>query len=176
MHCFGSFHDKFVCGGWLGSPLESLFSINLIALRGFVSAAVASWTLRHLCFEKHLVDAMNQEITAIEKNQTWELDDLPRNKARIAVKWVYKTKLNEKGEVEKHKARLVAKGFSQQFGVNYGETFAPVARLDTVRTILSTGAQHKQKVYQLDVKSAFLSDILQKEVYVEKPPHFEVLG
>ena len=119
---------------------------------------------------------MNEEIIAIEKNQTWELVDLPRNKTRIVVKWVYKTKLNEKGESEKHNTRLVAKGFSQQFCVDYGETFAPVARLDTVRTILSTGAQHKWKIYQLDVKSTFLNGILQEEVYVEKPPGFEVLG
>ena len=100
--------------------------------------------------EKHWVEAMNQELAAIEKNQTWELADLPRDKTKIGVKWVYKTKLNEKGKVEKHKARLVAKGFSQQFGVDYGETFAPVARLDTVRTILSIAAQHKWKVYHLD--------------------------
>ena len=63
--------------------------------------------------EKHWVDAMNQEIAAIEKSQTCEFVDLPRDKAKIGVKWVYKTKLNEKGEIEKHKARLVAKGFSQ---------------------------------------------------------------
>ena len=116
------------------------------------------------------------EIAAIEKNQTWELADLPRDKTKIGVKWVYKTKLNEKWKIEKHKARLVAKGFSQQFGVDYGETFAPVARLDTVKTILSTTAQHKWKVYQFDVKSAFLNGILQEEVYVEQPLGFEVPG
>jgi len=59
--------------------------------------------------EKHCVDAINQEIVSIEKNQTWELADLPRDKMKIGVKWVYKTKLNEKGEIEKHKARLVSK-------------------------------------------------------------------
>jgi hypothetical protein len=77
------------------------------------------------------------------------------DKSNIGVKWVYKTKLNEKGKIEKHKARLVAKGFSQQPGIDYGETFAPVARLDTVRTILATAAQNKWKVFQLDVKSTF---------------------
>jgi len=126
--------------------------------------------------EKHWIEAMNQEIVVIEKNMTWELANLPRDKTRTSVKWVYKTKLNEKGEIEKHKARLVAKGFSQHFGVDYGETFAPVARLDTVKTILSIVAQHKCKVYQLDVKFSFLNDILQEEVYVEKPPSFEALG
>ena len=91
--------------------------------------------------EKHWVEAMNQKIASIEKNQTWELVDLPRDKTKIGVKWVYKTKLNEKVKIEKHKASLVAKGFSQQFGVDYGETFAPVERLDIVRTILVIAAQ-----------------------------------
>jgi hypothetical protein len=85
--------------------------------------------------QKVWVDAMNNEIEAIERNNTWDLVDLPADKIFISVKWVYKTKLNEKGEIEKHKARLVARGFSQQLGIDYGETFAPVARLDTVRFV-----------------------------------------
>ena len=131
--------------------------------------------------EKNWLDAMNQEIAAIEKNHTWELIDLPKDKTRIGVKWVYKPKLNEKGKNEKHKAMLVSKGFSQQFGVkyfgvDYSETFALVARLDTIKTILSIAAQHKWKVYQLDVKSAFLNGIFQEEFYVDQPPGFEVSG
>jgi hypothetical protein len=102
--------------------------------------------------EPHWVQAMNQEIDSIEKNKTWDLIDLPRHKKSIGVKWVYKTKLNEKGQIEKHKARLVAKGFSQQPGIDYGETFSPVARLNTVRTLLAIASQHKWQVYQMDVK------------------------
>jgi hypothetical protein len=71
---------------------------------------------------------------------------------------------------------LVAKGFSQQPGIDYGETFSPVARLDTVRTILATTTQNKWQVFQLDVKSSFLNGILQEEVYVDQPPGFEVKG
>ena len=75
---------------------------------------------------------MNNEIDAIERNQTWDLVDLLDDKNSIGVKWVLKTKLNERGEVDKHKAILVAKGFSQQPGIDYGETFASVTRIDTV--------------------------------------------
>jgi hypothetical protein len=70
----------------------------------------------------------------------------------IGVKWVYKTKYNVDGKVEKHKARLVAKGFTQQPGIDYNETFALVARLDTIRMVLSIAAQNNWKVYQMDIK------------------------
>jgi hypothetical protein len=117
--------------------------------------------------EPHWVQAMNQEIDYIEKNKTWDLFDMPRQNKSIGVKWVYKTKLNEKGKIEKHKARIVSKGFSQQPGIDYGETFSPVARLDSVRTLLAIVAQQKWKVYQMDVKSAFLNGVLEEEVYVD---------
>ena len=103
---------------------------------------------------------MNNEIDSIERNQTWDLVDLPHDKNSIGVKWVFKTKLNERGEVDKHKARLVAKGFSQQPGIDYGETFAPVARIDKVRIVLAIVAQKKWPIYQMDVKSAFLNGVL----------------
>jgi hypothetical protein len=124
--------------------------------------------------EPHWVQAMNQEIDSIEKNKTWDLVDFPRHKKSIGVKWVYKTTLNEKGQIEKHNAKLLAKGFSQQLGTDYGETFAPVARIDTIRTLLAIAAQHKWQVYQMDVKSAFLNGFLEEEVYVDQPPGFEV--
>ena len=81
--------------------------------------------------------AINSEIEAIERNNTWQLTELPIRSRVIGVKWVYKTKLNEKGEVDKYKARLVAKGYNQQYGVDYAEVFVPVARLDTIRVVIS---------------------------------------
>lgn len=75
---------------------------------------------------------MNEEITSIERNNTWELIDLPEGQKSIGVKWVYKTKLKEKGDVQKYKARFVAKGYKQEFGIDYSEVFAPVARHDTI--------------------------------------------
>ena len=90
----------------------------------------------------------------------------------IGVKWVYRTKLNVDGCINKHKARLVVKGYAQVFGVDYSETFAPIARLDTIRLLLAVATQKNWKVYQLDVKSTFLNGFLQEEIYVEKPLGF----
>ncbi|KAM1099314.1 hypothetical protein TB2_005809 [Malus domestica] len=98
----------------------------------------------------------------------------PTEKPVIGVKWVYKTKLNLDGSVLKNKARLVAKGYAQKPGLDYNETYAPVARLDTIRTLIALAAQKSWKLYQLDVKSAFLNGVLQEEVYVEQPEGFAV--
>jgi hypothetical protein len=111
-----------------------------------------------------------------KKNDTWDLVDLHKEKECIGVKWFYKTKYKENGEVDKYKARLVAKGFAQEYGVDYNETFSPVARLDTIRMVLAIAAQHNWKVYQMDVKSAFLNGYLEEEVYVQQPPRYEVKG
>ena len=113
--------------------------------------------------------AMEAELESIEKNGTWILTELPTGAKKIGVKWVYKTKLNEKGEVDKFKARLVAKGYAQRQGVDYDEVFAPVARWDTIRMILALAAQEDWVIYQLDVKSAFLHGELSENVYVEQP-------
>ncbi|CAJ2639360.1 unnamed protein product [Trifolium pratense] len=120
--------------------------------------------------------AMDEEIQAIKKNETWELVSLPKGHKAIDVKWVYKAKKNSKGEVERYKARLVAKGYSQRAGIDYDEVFAPVARLETVRLIISLAAQNKWKIHQMDVKSAFLNGVLDEEVYIEQPQGYEVKG
>ncbi|GAU13723.1 hypothetical protein TSUD_348270 [Trifolium subterraneum] len=116
--------------------------------------------------------AMDQEIESIERNDTWELVTLPREAKRIGVKWIFKTKYNENGEIEKYKARLVAKGYSQQHGIDFNEVFAPVARWDTIRTILAVAASQGWFVYQFDVKSAFLHGELQENVYIDQPPGY----
>ncbi|CAL2248615.1 unnamed protein product [Prunus armeniaca] len=120
--------------------------------------------------------AMKDELNMIEKNDTWELVDRPMDKPVIGVKWVFKTKLNLDGSVQKNKARLVAKGYSQKPGVYYNETFAPVAKLDTIRTLIALAAQKSWQLYQLDVKSAFLNGVLEEEVYVDQPEGFLIKG
>ncbi|KZV14496.1 hypothetical protein F511_42924 [Dorcoceras hygrometricum] len=112
----------------------------------------------------------------IEKNKTWELVDRPKNRKIIGVKWVYRTKLNADGSINKFKARLVVKGYAQIFGVDYSDTFAPVARLDTIRLLLAVAAQKNWKVHQLDVKSAFLNGFLQEEIYVEQSEGYKKEG
>jgi hypothetical protein len=120
--------------------------------------------------------AMKCEINSIEKNQTWELMDLPVGAKTIGVKWIFKTKLNETGEVDKYKARLVAKGYSQQHGIDFTEVFAPVARMDTIRMIVALAACRGWDIFQLDVKSAFLHGELSENVYVEQPKGFVKKG
>nr|GFB90050.1 retrovirus-related Pol polyprotein from transposon TNT 1-94 [Tanacetum cinerariifolium] len=96
-------------------------------------------------------------------------EDLPHGAKKVGVKWVYKTKYNENGEVEKYKARLVAKGYSQTCGIDYTEVFAPVACLETVRLVISLAAQNDWVLFQLDVKSAFLHGELSEEVFIDQP-------
>ncbi|KZV39334.1 retrovirus-related Pol polyprotein from transposon TNT 1-94 [Dorcoceras hygrometricum] len=120
--------------------------------------------------------AMDSEISSIENNQTWELMDLPIGAKTIGVKWIYKTKLNERGEIDKHKARLVAKGYSQKQGIDFTEVFAPVARMDTVRMIVALAACRGWDIFQLDVKFAFLHGILSEDVYIEQPKGYVKKG
>lgn len=86
---------------------------------------------------------MDEEIKAIEKNNTWQVVSLPKGAQTIGVKWIYKAKKNVKGKIERYKARLVAKGYSQQYGIDYDEVFAPVARLETIKLIISFASQNK---------------------------------
>ncbi|KAL3519542.1 hypothetical protein ACH5RR_017691 [Cinchona calisaya] len=120
--------------------------------------------------------AMGDELFMIEKNKTWELVDKPQDMKVIGVKWVFRTKLNADGSINKKKARLVVKGYAQIFGVDYFDTFAPVSRLDTIRLLFALSAQLGWKVHQMDVKSAFLNGILEEEIYVEQPEGVVVEG
>ena len=113
-------------------------------------------------------NAMKEEIEQIEKNKTWTLVPRPVDKNVIGTKWVFRNKLDENGEITRNKARLVWKGYAQEEGLDYGETFAPVAKMEGVRTLLAYAAYKGFKVYQMDVKSTFLNGILEEEVYIEQ--------
>ena len=103
------------------------------------------------------------------KNDVWDIVPRPKDKSVVSSKWIFKTKHAAGGSIEKHKARFVDRGFSQKEGIDYEETFAPVARYTSIRTILALAAKMKWKVHQMDVKIAFLNGVIEEEVYVEQP-------
>ncbi|XP_076888387.1 uncharacterized protein LOC143538804 [Bidens hawaiensis] len=121
-------------------------------------------------------EAMQKEIRALEENGTLTLEKLPEGKRAIDSKWVYKVKYKPYGNVERYKARLVAKGFTQMEGVDYHDTFASVAKLVTVRTILAIAVKRNWFIHQLDVNNAFLHGDLNKEVYMKIPQGFSKEG
>ncbi|GJS25023.1 retrovirus-related pol polyprotein from transposon TNT 1-94 [Tanacetum coccineum] len=109
--------------------------------------------------------AMQDEIHEFDRLDVWELVPPPDCAKIIALKWIYKVKLDEYGDVLKNKARVVAKGFRQEEGLDFEESFAPVARLEAIRIFLANAASKNMTVYQMDVKTAFLNGELKEEVY-----------
>ena len=116
--------------------------------------------------------AMQEELNNFERHQVWTLVERS-NTNIIGTKWVFRNKQDENGVVTRNKARLVAQGFTQVEGLDFEETYALVARLEVIRMLLAYAAHHNFKLYQMDVKSAFLNGPIQELVYVEQPPGFE---
>ncbi|GJS78549.1 retrovirus-related pol polyprotein from transposon TNT 1-94 [Tanacetum coccineum] len=116
--------------------------------------------------------AMQEELNQFIANDLWELVPQPRNMTIIGAKWVFRNKLDENGIVSRNKARLVAQGYNQQEGVDYDETYALVARLESIRILLAYACALDFKLFQIDVKSAFLNSFINEEVYVAQPPGF----
>ncbi|GJU84846.1 retrovirus-related pol polyprotein from transposon TNT 1-94 [Tanacetum coccineum] len=115
---------------------------------------------------------MQDERNEFEHLEVWKLVPRPDKVMVITLKWIYKVKLDEMGGILKNKARLVARGYRQEEGIDFEESFAPVARLEAVRIFLAFAAHMNMIVYQMDVKTAFLNDILREEVYVSQPNEF----
>ena len=120
--------------------------------------------------------ACEEEIESIIKNKTWILVDLPCGAKPIGLKWIFKLKRNSDGSISKYKARLVAKGYVQRHGIDFEEVFAPVARIETIRLLVSLAAARGWEVHHLDVKTAFLHGELKETVYVTQPEGFEKKG
>ncbi|GJS75170.1 retrovirus-related pol polyprotein from transposon TNT 1-94 [Tanacetum coccineum] len=115
---------------------------------------------------------MQEELNQFIANDVWELVPQPKNMTIIGTKWVFRNKLDENGVVSRNKARLVAQGYNQQEGIDYDETYAPVARLESIRILLAYACALDFKLFQMDVKSAFLNGFINEEVYVAQPPGF----
>eukprot|EP00253_Pinus_taeda_P025994 PITA_25994 len=115
---------------------------------------------------------MDEEYNSLIENQTWDLVPLPSNRKLVRCKWLYWTKKSSNGQVSRYKARLVAKGFQQVHGVDYDETFSPVAKMDSIRLALSIAAVRGWEVHHMDVKNAFLHGDLEEEIYMEQPPGY----
>jgi len=147
-------------------PEESMIGLLLVIEPTTVDEALSDdgWIL-----------AMQEELNQFQRNDVWDLVPKPLHKNIIGTKWVFRNKLNEQGEVTRNKARLVAQGYSQQEGIDYTENFAPVARLEAIRLLLSYEINHGIILYQMDVKSVFLNGVIEEEVFVKQPPGFEDL-
>ncbi|GJW89609.1 retrovirus-related pol polyprotein from transposon TNT 1-94 [Tanacetum coccineum] len=122
--------------------------------------------------DENLIIAMQEELNQLIENDVWELVPHPKSTKIIGTKWVYRNKLDENGIISRNKARLVSQGYNQQEGIDYDETYAPVTRLDSIRILLAYACALDFKLFQMDVKSAFLNSFINEEVYVAQPLGF----
>ncbi len=117
--------------------------------------------------------AMREEMKSIEENRTWKLVERPNDKNVVSCKWVFKIKKDKEGKVERYKARLVARGFTQELGFDYEETFAPVAKFDSIRFLIALANEKDWEIEQMDVNTAFLYGEIDKEIFMEQPDGFQ---
>lgn len=122
------------------------------------------------------LEAMNDEMSSLDKNGTWDLVPLPKDRKPVGCKWVFKKKYGPDGNIDKYKARLVAKGYSQKEGIDYGEIFSPIAKLTSIRFLTSLTATYDWEIEQMDVKTTFLHGDLEEEIYMSHPEHFVEKG
>lgn len=125
---------------------------------------------------EHWKEAIADEYKSFEKNKAWSLTTLPDGKKAVKCKWVFKKKLGSEGQLLRYKCRLVAKGYSQEYGIDYTDTYAPVVRYSTIRILLALAVNLDMHVDHMDVKTAFLNGELKETVYMEQPDGYKVKG
>ena len=145
--------------------------VNFCEHYSFVSS-IEPFRVEEALLDPDWVLAMQEELNNFKSNEVWTLVPRPKQNV-VGTKWVFRNKQDEHGVVTRNKARLVAKGYAQVAGLDFEETFAPVARLESIRILLAYAAHHSFRLFQMDVKSAFLNGPIKEEVYVEQPPGFE---
>jgi hypothetical protein len=140
---------------------HSLRSVHLSCFSNTLFVALyESRDVGHTLFDSSWVNAMHEELENFERNQVWTLFDPPRDVNVIGTKWVFKNKQGDDGEVVRNKARLIAQGYSQVEDLDFRKTFAPVAHLEAIRILLAFAASKGFKLYQMDVKNAFLNGVI----------------
>nr|GEY68657.1 hypothetical protein [Tanacetum cinerariifolium] len=161
--------------GQLSRPVSTRLQLHEQALFCYYDVFLTSIepkTYKEALTQSCWIEAMQEELNAFERLEVWELVPRPYQVMVITLKWIYKVKLDELGGILKNKARLVARGYRQEEGINFEESFAPVARLEAIRIFLTYAAHKNMVVYQMDVNTAFLNGNLRKEVYVSQPDGF----
>nr|GFA49656.1 retrovirus-related Pol polyprotein from transposon TNT 1-94 [Tanacetum cinerariifolium] len=161
--------------GQLSRPVSTQLQLHEQALFCYYDAFLTSVepkTYKEALTQSCWIEAMHEELNEFERLEVWELVPRPDKVTVITLKWIYKVKLDELGGIIKNKARLVACGYRQEEGIDFEESFAPVARLEAIRIFLAYAAHKNMVVYQMDVKTAFLNGNLREEVYVSRPDGF----
>ena len=160
----------------LGDPSQGVTTRsslrNLCNFIAFISQ-IEPKNFKEAEFDESWLLTMQEEINQFIRNDVWELVPRPSHQSVIGTKWVYRNKVDEHGVIVRNKARLVAQGYNQEEGIDYEETFAPVARLESIRMLLAFACHKNFVLYQMDVKSAFLNGYIMEEVYVSQPPGFQ---
>ena len=148
------------------SPAHKNFivSLNTTIIPNIVSEALT---------KREWKDAKREEINALKKKKTWEIAERPKEKNLVDGKWIFTLKYKASGSFKRHRARLVAKGYTQTYGVNYQGIFAPIAKMNSVRILLSLATHYNWKLLQYDVTNAFIHGDLDEEIYMNIPPGFE---
>jgi hypothetical protein len=125
---------------------------------------------------KQWKEAADSEYRSLIETGTWELVELPPGRQTVSSKWIFKVKYNADGSVARLKARLVARGYSQEAGIDYVETFSPVAKYVSIRALLAIAVETGMSVHQMDVKTAFLNGVLDEEIYMDQPEGYVIAG
>nr|GEY79598.1 integrase, catalytic region, zinc finger, CCHC-type, peptidase aspartic, catalytic [Tanacetum cinerariifolium] len=161
--------------GQLSRPVSTRLQLHEQALFCYYDAFLTSVdpkTYKEALTQSCWIEAIQEELNEFERLEVWELVPRPDQVMMITLKWIYKVKLDELGGILKNKARLVARGYRQEEGIDFEESFAPVARLEAIRIFLAYVAHKNMVVYQMDVKTAFLNGNLREDVYVSQQDGF----